>query len=257
MERVQYEITDGVAQVTLNRPDKINAVDQAMIEAVTGTADALADRDDLRAVVLHGAGRGFCSGLDVMSFAALAAGDPKALIEPRTHGDANLFQHWALAWRRLPVPVIAALHGPCFGAGMQLALGADIRIAAPDTRLAVMEMKWGLIPDMGGMVLMPGLVRADWMARLTYTAEPVEAALAHEIGLVTELSEDPLAAALELAQGMAGRSPSAIRAAKRLLAQAGRVDDATMLMAESVEQAALIGQPDQMAAIAANLAKRG
>lgn len=257
MERVTCKITEGVALVTLNRPDKLNAVDQAMIEAVTAVAEDLAGRDDLRAVVLHGAGRGFCAGLDVMSFATLAAGDPKGLIEPRTHGPANLFQHWSLAWRDLPVPVIAAIHGPCFGAGMQLALGADIRIAAADARLAVMEMKWGLIPDMGGMVLMPGLVRADWMARLTYTAAPVEAVLAQQIGLVTELADDPLAAAQDLAKGLAGRSPSAMRAAKRLLRQAGRVDDATMLMAESVEQAELIGKPDQMAAIAANLATRG
>lgn len=253
MERVSYVVEGGVAQVVLNRPDKINAVDMEMLEAVTGLADDLAGREDLRAVVISGAGRGFCSGLDVASFAMLAAGDPEALIAPRSHGDANLFQHWALAWQRLPVPVIAALHGVCFGAGLQLALGADFRIAAPGTRLAVMEAKWGLIPDMGGMVLMPGLVRADWMARLTYSAEPVEADLAREIGLVTELAEDPVARAGELARGIAGRSPSAMRAAKRLLRQAGRVSTAEMLRAESAEQIALIGKPDQMAAIAANL----
>ncbi len=255
MARVEVEFQDGVATVTLNRPDKLNAVDQAMIEAVTGAADDLASRDDLRAVVIHGAGRGFCSGLDVASFAMLAAGDPEGFIMPRSHGDANRFQHWSLAWRRLPVPVIAALHGPCFGAGLQLALGADIRIAAPDTRMAVMEMKWGLIPDMGGMVLMPGLVRDDWMRRLTYTASPIEAVLAREIGLITEIADDPLATAQALAREIAAKSPSAIRAAKRLLAQAGRVDDATMLHAESREQTDLIGQPDQMAAIAANFSK--
>lgn len=257
MARVEVTFAGGVATVTLNRPDKLNAVDQAMIEAVTDTADDLASRDDLRAVVIHGAGRGFCSGLDVASFAMLAAGDPEGFIMPRTHGDANRFQHWSLAWRRLPVPVIAALHGPCFGAGLQLALGADLRFAAPDTRMAVMEMKWGLIPDMGGMVLMPGLVRDDWMRRLTYTAAPVEAALARDIGLVTEIADDPLAAAQALAREIAGRSPSAIRAAKRLLTQAGRVDDAAMLHAESREQTDLVGKPDQMAAIAANFAAKG
>ncbi len=255
MDRVTVTVEMGVAVVTLNRPDKLNAVDQAMIEAVTGAADDLAARHDLRAVVLHGAGRGFCAGLDVMSFAQLAAGDPEALIMPRTRGEANLFQHWSLAWRAIPVPVIAALHGPCLGAGLQLAMGADIRLAAPDTKLAVMEMKWGLIPDMGGMVTMPGLVRPDWLARLTYTAAPIEAGLAQQIGLVTEVTDDPLAAAMHLAREIAGKSPSAIRAAKRLLRQAGRVDDATMLHAESREQTDLVGKPDQMAAIAANFAK--
>ncbi|MFB2533150.1 crotonase/enoyl-CoA hydratase family protein [Paracoccus sp. p3-h83] len=256
MARVQVTVDQGVAQVTLNRPDKINAVDQAMIDGVLAAAQDLAARDDLRVVVIHGAGRGFCSGLDVVSFAALAAGDPVALIHPRSHGDANAFQAWSLAWRDLPVPVIAALHGPCFGAGLQLALGADIRIAAPDTRLAVMEMKWGLIPDMGGMVTLPGLVRDDWLRRLTYTARPVDAQTGRDIGLVTELADDPLSAALELAHEIAAKSPSAIRAAKRLAGQARHLPRAEMLMAESREQAALIGQPDQMAAIAANLSSK-
>lgn len=161
-----------------------------------------------------------------------------------------------MIWARLEVPVIAALHGVCFGAGMQLALGADIRIAHPDTRLAVMEMKWGIVPDMGGMVLLPRLVRTDVLRRLTYTAEQIAAPQAENWGLVTELSETPLERAMELATVIAGKSPSAIKAAKALIAVAETADDATVLDAESRAQSDLIGKPHQMEVIAAEFGKR-
>lgn len=256
MPRVTTRITDHVAHVTLTRPDKMNALDPEMAEAIVAAGQALVDAD-IRAVVLSGEGKAFCAGLDVMSFAKLAAGDPEALILPRSHGNTNLFQEVAMIWRRLPVPVIAALHGAVYGAGFQLALGADIRIAAPDAQLAIMEMKWGLIPDMGGMALLPRLTRSDVIRRLTYSAAPIPAAQAERWGLVTEIAEDPLAAAEAIARDIAARSPSAIRAAKRLIGQAesGMAEDA-VLMAESVEQAALIGKPDQMEQIAANIARR-
>lgn len=256
MTRVHTEITDGIATVMLARPDKMNAVDMKMIDAVLEAGAALAARDDLRAVVLAGEGRAFCAGLDVMSFAQLAAGDPEALIMPRTHGDANRFQQFSLIWRDLPVPVIAALHGVAFGAGFQLALGACMRIAAPGTRLAVMEMKWGLIPDMGGMLTLPELARADVIRRMTYTAEEVPAEQGLNWGLVSEIAEDPLARAQDLARAIAGRSPSAIRAAKRLVTRAATGTRAEVLMAESREQTDLIGKPDQMEVIAANMAGR-
>ncbi|MDV7271538.1 crotonase/enoyl-CoA hydratase family protein [Thioclava sp. A2] len=256
MDRVTVEWQGGVALVRLNRSDKMNAVDMEMIDAVIATAGELTKRPDLRAVVLTGAGEAFCAGLDVAMFSVLAGGDMEALIMPRTHGTANRFQQFSLAWRALPVPVIAALQGVAYGAGLQLAMGADMRIAAPGTRLSVMEMKWGLIPDMGGMVTLPELVRADVLRRLTYTAEPVLAAQAEQWGMVTEIADDPLARALELAQGIAMRSPSAIRAAKRLVSLAYTADEAAVLMAESREQTDLIGKPDQMEVIAANLQKR-
>lgn len=161
-----------------------------------------------------------------------------------------------MIWQRVPMPVIAALHGPVFGAGCQLALGADIRIAGPDMKMAVMEMKWGIVPDMGGMVLLPKLVRPDVMRRLTYTASPVDADQALAWGLVTELADDPMAAAMELATQIAGKSPSAIRTAKRLMALAETADADTVLMAESAEQAELIGKPDQMEVVAAAMQKR-
>jgi enoyl-CoA hydratase/carnithine racemase len=255
--RVTIEIADHIAHVRLTRSDKMNAVDPAMAGAIVAAGQSLLGMVDLRAVVISGEGKAFCAGLDVASFAAFAGGDPEARILPRTHDDANLMQEVCLVWRRVPVPVIAALHGVAFGAGLQLALGADIRIAHPDTKLAIMEMKWGLVPDMGGMVILPGLIRSDVLRRMTYTAEQVQAPQAQALGLVTELADDPLAAAMALAANIAGRSPSAIRAAKRLIALAeSDAPRAEVLMAESAEQAALIGRPHQMEQIAANLAGR-
>lgn len=162
-----------------------------------------------------------------------------------------------MVWRRVPVPVIAAVHGACFGGGLQIALGADIRIAHPEAKLSVMEMKWGLIPDMGGMALLPRLVRSDVLRRLTYTAEKIEAQQALDWGLVTELAGNPLSRASELAAAIAAQSPSAIRAAKRLIAQAeSGASQAEVLLAESAEQLALIGKPDQMEAVTAQFQKR-
>jgi len=256
MSRVNLSIEGGIAHVQLNRPDKMNAVDMAMIDDVVAVGQLLAGRADLRAVVLSGAGKAFSAGLDVASFGALAAGDAGKAILPRTHGAANRFQQFALVWQQLPVPVIAALHGSVFGAGLQLALGADIRVAHPHTRLAVMEVKWGLVPDMGGMVLLPRLVRADVMAQLIYTAEPVLVEQALAWGLVTEVVEDLMPRAFALAEAIAGRSPSAVRAAKRLITQAYTLDERAVLAAESREQVALIGAPDFMEAVAANMDDR-
>lgn len=256
MSRVATRIEDHVAFVTLTRGNKRNAVDPDMAEAIVAAAHGLIEQD-IRAVVLSGEGQAFCAGLDVMSFAKFAAGDPEGFVMPRTHGNSNLFQEVAMAWRRLPVPVIAALQGAVYGAGFQLALGADIRIAAPDTKLAIMEMKWGLIPDMGGMVLLPAFVRSDVIRRMTYTAAPVQAEQAERWGLVTEVAEDSLVAATALAREIATKSPSAIQAAKRLigLAESGADEDA-VLLAESREQTDLIGKPHQMEVIAANMAGR-
>jgi enoyl-CoA hydratase/carnithine racemase len=256
MSRVSVEIENRIATVTLTRGDKMNAMDLPMMEAIVAAGGDLAGNGDLRAVVLCGEGRAFCAGLDLAAFGALAGQDPAALIMPRTHGTANLFQQVAMVWRHLPVPVIAALHGVALGAGFQLALGADIRIAAPDTRLAIMEMKWGLIPDMGGMALLPRLTRDDVIRQMTYSAEPVAAARAADLGLVTELADDPLARARDLATAIAGKSPAAIRAAKRLAGIAANGDEAATLLAESREQTALVGGPEQMEVIAANFAKR-
>lgn len=254
MSHVSTDISDGIATVTLSRPDKLNAISLDMLGEVIAAAHALRDAD-IRCVVLKGEGRAFCAGIDIMSLSSLLGQDMDEVLVKRTHGDANDFQEFALAWRNLQVPVIAAVHGACFGAGLQLALGADIRVAAPDARLSVMEMKWGLVPDMGGMALLPALLRSDVLRRLTYTAEIVEAEQALAWGLVTELSDDPVERAMALAREIASKSPSAIRAAKRLIAKAETMSEADVLMAESVEQAGLIGTPDQMASIQRGMAK--
>ena len=161
-----------------------------------------------------------------------------------------------MIWHRMEIPVIAAVHGVCFGAGIQLALGADIRIASPDAKFAVMEMKWGIIPDMGGMVLLPQLVRSDVLRMLTYTARPIDAHQALDWGLVTRLSDDPLTMALSLAEEIAGKSPSAIRAAKRLIEVAECKARAEVLLEESAEQVELIGKPDQIEVISAQMQGR-
>lgn len=257
MPRVSVEIENHIARVTLTRGDKMNALDTEMVEAIVAAGEALKTDTDVRVVVVSGEGPAFCAGLDVANFAKFAGSDPEELVMPRSHGDANLFQQVCMVWRQVPVPVIAALHGVSFGGGLQLALGADIRIAHPETRLSVMEMKWGLIPDMGGMIVLPGLLRSDVLRQLIYTAEQIGAERAQEIGLVTELSADPLARAMDLATQIAGKSPSAIRAAKRLIdiAESG-ADEAAVLHAESREQTDLIGKPHQMEAIMANMQKR-
>ncbi|WP_170337977.1 crotonase/enoyl-CoA hydratase family protein [Ruegeria arenilitoris] len=255
MARVSLEYRNQIAHVTLTRGDKMNALDDAMIKAILAAGQEVA-ASDARAVVLSGEGKSFCAGLDMASFAAMAHKDPTEWLMTRGHDDANEMQELALIWRRVPVPVICAIQGVAYGGGLQIALGADIRIAHPDAKLAVMEMKWGIIPDMGGMVLLPKLVRSDVLRMLTYTARPIGAAQAADWGLVTSLSDDPLTEAIALAEDIAGKSPSAIRAAKRLIEVAETKSRAEVLLAESAEQVELIGKPDQMEVVMAQMQGR-
>ena len=251
-DRVALQLDDdGVAQLRLSRPDKMNAIDAGMFAGLVAAAEALQTMRGLRAVVLHGEGRSFCAGLDMASFGRMSEGGGVAnglndLLE-RTHGLANQPQQVAWAWRELQVPVIAAVHGVAFGGGLQIALGADVRYLAADARMSVMEMHWGLVPDMAGIPLMRELV---------FSARIVEAEEACRIGLGTRLCADPLAEALALARGIAGRNPDAVRGAKRLLNQAADGDAASLLMAESVEQAQLIGSANQREAVLAVMEKR-
>ncbi|MCB1343563.1 MAG: crotonase/enoyl-CoA hydratase family protein [Pseudooceanicola sp.] len=255
MSRVSVEYHDHIARVTLTRPDKMNALDDAMIQAIIAAGQEVA-ASDARAVVLAGEGKSFCAGLDLSSFAQMGTLDAEPWLMPRKHGDTNDVQEVAMVWRRVPVPVIAALHGAVYGGGLQLALGADIRIAHPEAKLSLMEMKWGLVPDMGGMALLPRLVRSDVLRQMTYTAAPVGASQAERWGLVTTLDDDPQATALALAQDIAGRSPSAIRAAKRLIEVAESASRADVLLDESRESVGLIGKADQMEVIAAQMQGR-
>lgn len=255
-ERVSIQLDDnGVAQVRLVRPDKMNALDPAMFEAIAATGEELSSMKGLRAVVLSGEGRAFCAGLDVSGFSQPTGSGAKTLAE-RTHGNSNLPQQAAMTWRKCPVPVIAAVHGVCFGGGLQIASGADIRIAAPDTRMCIMEMKWGLVPDMGGYALWRGLVRSDVLRELIYTNREFSGEEAQALGLVTQLNSDPLAAATELANEIANRNPEAIRAAKRLHDVMDNESTDDILMAESVEQDQVIRKPNQVEAVMAGMQKR-
>jgi enoyl-CoA hydratase/carnithine racemase len=247
-ERVSITVDNGIADVRLNRPDKLNAIDSAMFTALSEAAAAVAARPGVRVVVLSGSGRGFCAGLDLASLAG--SGMPES-IQERTHGIANLWQHAVWGWRELAVPVIAAVHGVAFGGGLQIALAADIRIVAPDARLAVMEARWGLVPDMGGIALLRGLVREDVARELTYTARQVSGTEAVALGLATRTADDPYAAARALAAQIAAGSPRAVRGAKRLFGLARDAGSAEILLAESREQEALLSGPDLAETVAA------
>ena len=257
MTRVSVTYEDHIAHVRLTRAEKMNALDQEMIDAIIAAGSEVA-ASDARVALISGEGKSFCAGIDINGLSSMAGGDPAELMMPRTHGNGttNQWQEVSMIWTRLSIPVIAALHGKVYGAGLQLALGADIRIAAPDTEMAVMEMKWGIVPDMGGMVLLPKLVRGDILRLLTYTADPIDALSAERWGLITKLADDPVLTAMELAEVITGKSPSAIKAAKRLItfAEVSGVDD--VLLEESREQAALLGRPHQMEVIAAEFGKR-
>jgi enoyl-CoA hydratase/carnithine racemase len=250
-QRVAIHIDTGIADVRLTRGDKLNALDKPMFDAIIAAIAELGETPGLRAVVLSGEGRGFCAGLDM---ASMAGGGTGLDLHARTHGLANDFQQVAWGWRTLAVPVIAAVHGVAFGGGLQIASGADIRIAAPGTRMSVMEMKWGIVPDMAGYALWRGNVRDDVLRELAYTAREFAAEEGQALGFVTRIAEDPHGEAMALALAIAARNPEAIRAAKRLSNHEG--DTAAILLAESEEQAALLRTPNQVEAVMANLQKR-
>ena len=258
--RVRIAIADGIADVRLDRPDKMNALDPAMFAALVAAGDRLAGEPGLRAVILSGEGRSFCAGLDMASFAAVASGGVAGLtggdLARRSHGAANAFQQVALTWRALPVPVIAAIHGAAYGGGLQIALGADIRYVAPDAKLSVMEIRWGIVPDMAGILLMREVVRPDVVRELVHTGRVVSGEEAVTLGLATRACPAPREAALVTAREIAARNPDAIRAGKRLLTLTDEAFAARILMAESVEQAALLGSPNQVEAVRANMEGR-
>ncbi|MFZ0088778.1 MAG: crotonase/enoyl-CoA hydratase family protein [Solirubrobacteraceae bacterium] len=253
-ERIHVRITAHVAEVTLTRADKHNALDVAMFEQITAAAETLAAEPVVRAVVLSGDGPSFCSGLDVVSI--MSAGGGLSGLADRVQGEVpNWFQRAAHAWLELPVPVIAAVHGSCFGGGLQIALGADIRIATPDARLSVMEVKWGLIPDMSITRTLPRLVSIDVAKELTYTGRVFSGAEALRLGIVTRVTPDPLPAARDLAAEIATRSPHAVQAAKRLYDASWTGAPEETLALEAELQRGLIGSPNQLAAVAARVSR--
>jgi len=255
-ERVQIEMDGHVADVMLNRAHKMNALDLKKFAALAEAADSIASNTCVRAVVLHGAGGNFCAGIDVSVLGESDLDFAKTLDTPVAPSPANFFQRAAYAWRELPVPVICALEGVVFGGGLQVALGADIRYASPDTRLSIMESKWGLIPDMAISTTLRGLVAPDHVKELAWTGRVLGSAEAKTLGLVTAVVDDPLGASRKLAAGCATRSPDSIRGIKALVNNAWQVPDADSLAMEARLQSGIIGGENQLEAVSANLAKR-
>jgi enoyl-CoA hydratase/carnithine racemase len=265
-DRVHIDVADGVAHVRLDRPDKMNALDGAMFAAIAEAGETVKADTSVRAVVLSGEGRAFCSGLDFGSFQAMAEG-PETSDGDGDGGSmgaigetggriTHLGQQVAHVWQEVPVPVIAAIHGVALGGGIQIALGADIRIIAPDARMSVLEVKWGLVPDMTGTWMLRRLVGLDVAKELTFTGRMVEGEEAVRIGLATRVAADPLAEAKALAAEIAGKSPDAVRAAKRLLNQSGLVPIEQQFADERAEIGALIGSPNQVEAVMSGFEKR-
>lgn len=252
-------LEDGIADVRMTRVDKMNALDGAQWNALVEAIDTLNATPGLRVVVLSGEGRAFCAGLDLSSLQSErdpGASSAGGTLSDRTRGIANNAQYAAWGWRELPVPVIAAVHGVAFGAGSQIMAAADIRIVHPDTRIAIMEMKWGLVPDVAGMPLWRGQVKDDVLREMIYTNREFNGHEAKAMGFATHVSDDPRAQAMELARVIANKNPHAMRGAKRLCNLLADATDAELLQAESDEQVLVIRKPNQMEAVMASMEKR-
>ena len=260
--RIAVTIENGVADVRLNRADKMNALDQDMFDALVDTADGLKTEAGVRAVVLSGEGKAFCAGLDFGSFQKMAGDKSTGSSKPDTIGFkpddriTHQSQQACYGWTQMPVPVIAAITGVALGGGIQLALAADIRIIAPNARMSVLEIRWGLSPDMTGTQRLVEIVGLDVAKELTFTGRMVEGSEAVQIGLATKIADDPHRAAMDMATEIAGRSPHAVRAAKRLLQSAGRVSEAEGFAMERAEISALIASANQVEAVQAFFEKR-
>jgi enoyl-CoA hydratase/carnithine racemase len=257
VEPVEVVIEGRVAIVRLNRPEKHNALDRESFAAIIKAGERLAGDASVRVAILTGAGESFCAGLDRSLFESHnvtdLAGDA---MQPLAGTGANFYQHAALIWRDLPIPVIAAVHGVAYGAGLQVALGADLRIAAPQSRFSIMEIRWGIIPDMGITVSLRHIVAADRIKLLAFTGNVIDGTEALRQGFVTELHVEPLAAARLLAQQIARHSPQAVRAVKTLLNRSLDESVERALRSEAELQLTLLGSPDQKEAVIANLHKR-
>jgi enoyl-CoA hydratase/carnithine racemase len=263
--RIDYRVENHIAHVHLIRADKMNALDAEMMDALIEAGERVKADDSLRAVVLSGEGRAFCAGLDMGNFAAMAGGGDagvsgkgkeRQLLAARSHGLANRPQKVAFTWREVQVPVIAAAQGFALGGGFQVFMGADMRYAAPGTKFSIMEARWGLIPDMGTTHVMARLAREDIVKELAMTARIFEAEEAYEHGFLTRICDDPIAAAFETATAIASRNPHAIRATKQLFNEPADRFVAETLMLESVLQDDIIGSPNQVEAVKAELEGR-
>lgn len=256
-ERLSVSVEEGVADVRLARADKRNALDRRMFRAIIEAGERIADDRSVRAVVLSGDGKAFCAGLDTSLFAAMAERDPGAGTANATSGAIRVEAVQAVrVWVDMAAPVIAAVHGVAVGGGFQLALGADLRVVAPDAQLGVFEIKWGIVPDMCGTQLLPRLVGPDVAKDLMFTGRVVTGAEAQTLGLVTRLSDDPRATALELAREIAGRNPDAIKVMKRLVDASWTLSFDEGVREERDQTEGMIGSKNQLEAVLANLEQR-
>ena len=262
-DRVLISIADGIADVRLNRPDKRNALDREQFASIAEAGERLKSEPGVRVVVLSGEGESFCAGLDFSIFGEMAGGQGTGPDRDRGNPGAmsngaitHLGQQICWVWQELPVPVIAAVHGHALGGGLQLALGADIRIVHPDTKLSVRELHWGITPDMTGTFMLTRLVRNDIARELTYTARVFDAREGHELGLVTRLSNQPYDDATALAREIAARNPDGVRGAKRLFNRMFTDGAADQFADERRVIGSLIGSRNQVEAITANIEGR-
>jgi len=256
-EIVTVQVKEHVGFVTLNRPEKYNALSIEMFQKIVEAGKAVMNDRSIRAIVLSGNGRGFCAGLDFENFQRMLNKEETVnLFERFNDTPANMAQQVAYIWKQIPVPVIAALHGVAYGGGLQIALGADIRLAAPELKMSVMEIKWGLVPDMSITQTLCDLVRLDVAKELVFTGRTVGAAEAAQLGLVTRVCDDPMAEATEMAALIASKSPDAISRDKKLLEGAWRAGAASGLIMEETLQREIIGGPNQLEAVKANFEKR-
>jgi enoyl-CoA hydratase/carnithine racemase len=269
-DRVTISVIDGIADVKMNRADKRNALDNAMFTSLSAAGEYLKKLDGLRVVVLSGDGASFCAGLDFSSFAQMAEAGPKAnaadnKVAEKSDMNAgamvdgritHMAQQVCWVWQEVPVPVIAAVHGHALGGGIQIALGCDIRIVHPETQLSVREVHWGLIPDMTGTLMLSRLVRPDIVKNLVFTARIFSGQEAHEMGIATQLSHDVHADAMTMAREIAGRSPDAVRGAKKLINLLANSGAAEQFAAERAIIGQLIGSANQAEAVMSHFEKR-
>lgn len=253
---LEVSVEAHVAHVALNRPQKHNAINFDMFREFGEVGGEIAANRAVRAVVVSGNGENFCAGIDTSIFGGEGVEMIANGLQPQPPSPANMFQLAGYVWREIPVPVICALKGVVFGGGMQIALGADIRYAAPDARLSIMEIKWGIIPDMAITTTARGIVPVDRLKELAFTGQVVSGEEALETGLVTGVHEDPLAHADETAAAIAGKSPDAIRAMKRMINTSLTLDEPESLALEARLQSRLLGEQNQLEAVQANMEKR-
>ena len=257
--RVTVTINDHIAEVALSRPEKMNALDPEMFDAIAAAGEGLKGNNDVRAVVLYGQGDNFCAGIDTSSFGEMIAKIDtikKDMLNLKPGEIANPFQKPCYVWQELDVPVIASLHGVVYGGGAQLALAADFRIGGPDLKFSIMESKWGLIPDMGITQNLPKLLRADQAKELMMTARILNDKEADSLGLITRRADDPLSAAREFAAALAARAPQSVQGSKRLIEDMWAATPAEGLAREAILQADIIASPNQIEAVMANVQKR-